>query len=423
MTRRDEIVLDDLAHPRFPADVGELMAAGATMAEACPLTEAGVLDAARAQTGLDDFGDDDFREPLSVLLGCMRDEAGLSAFGTVTVHTQLVALARNRLLLQDLLAQHPEIHDIDVRSPIIIAGLPRSGTTNLHNLLAADPALRSLPYWEALEPVPDRSEADGCTVAGGADDPRRARTQVAVDFADAALPHLGAMHEMTADHVHEEIHLLSMDFSSMFFDTMAPMPSWRAFFRQRSQVPHYRYLRTVLRALTFLRGGERWVLKTPQHLEQLTTLMEVFPDATVVITHRDPVSVTTSMVTLLAYTARLQQTDVDLVGLAAHWAPVIEDMLATCVRTREVVPPEQSVDLPLERFLADPDAAVARVYDVAGQPLDAGARAAHRRYRDEHPQGRHGSVRYDPAPFGLDPAERRRALAGYTRRFDLQEET
>ena len=166
-------------------------------------------------------------------------------------------------MLTDLLRRHPEIHDIELEPPIIVAGLPRTGTTHLHNLMAADPAFRTLPYWESIEPypLPPSAALDP--------DPRRARTDAAVEFMNRAMPHFERMHEMTTDHVHEEIQLLAVDFSTMLFETIAHVPAWVDYYRAHDQTPHYRYLRTVLQALQHERGGGRWVLKSPQHLEQL----------------------------------------------------------------------------------------------------------------------------------------------------------
>ena len=128
---------------------------------------------------------------------------------------------------------------------------------------------------------------------------------MALSFLDVAMPEFKRMHEMTVDHVHEEIQLLAIDFSSMLFETIAPMPSWRDDYLARDQRPSYAYLKKILQALQWLRGGTRWVLKSPQHLEQFPALRDTFPDATFVVTHRDPVSVTASMLTMLAYSLRL----------------------------------------------------------------------------------------------------------------------
>src|ERR1700738_245021 len=199
----------------------QIRALMATMAPECPL-EADALHAkATAETGLADFGPDDYRERLEVYLAALREIDGLHGPGIVNFHAQVLQSLKNRLLLNDLLARHPEIRDIELLPPVVIAGLPRTGTTHLHNLLAAGPTFRTIPYWESVEPFPLPAEV------GTEPDPRRARMDAAVEFMNAVMPHLALMHEMTTEHVHEEIQLLANDFSTMLFETLPPWPRAR----------------------------------------------------------------------------------------------------------------------------------------------------------------------------------------------------
>jgi len=410
--------IDDLADPKFPPDTAEILSAMAAMADGVRLEPDALMEDAAAKTGRSDFGDDRFREPLDVLCTAFRTEAGLSGPGLVSNHALFVQLLSNRLLIQDLLRRHPEIHDVRIEAPIIVCGLPRTGTTHLHNLMAADPALRSLPYWESLEPVlPDDQRPPP-----GEPDPRLARTEVALDFINSAMPYFKRMHEMTVDHVHEEIQLLAIDFSTMLFETTAAMPSWRDYYLAHDQTPHYEYLRTVLKVLQWLRGGERWVLKSPQHIEQFPALRATFPDATFVVTHRDPVSVTTSVATMITYTARLSHERVDPHFIGGYWADRIVRMLRSCADERDMLPAHQSIDVHFDEFMADDVAMVERIYDLAGQPTTDDARAAMRAFMDDHPRGKFGGIVYDLADFGLDPSERRDALRFYTDRFDVTAE-
>jgi len=377
-----------------------------------------LLEAAAEQTGVDDFGDPRFREPLAVLCGALRTEAGLSPAGVTTTWSQLVTLLKNRLLVEDVLKRHPEIHALRIERPIVIAGLPRTGTTHLHNLMSADPALRSLPYWESLEPV----LADDERQRRDEPDPRVARTEQALSVLNAALPLFRRMHEMTTHHVHEEIQLLAIDFSTMLFETMAVMPTWRDWYKSTDQSPTYRYLETVLKVLQWQRGGVRWVLKSPQHLEQFRPLMATFPDATFVVTHRDPVSITASLATMISYSARLSHERVDPRKIGRYWADRVEDMLHACVDERDVLPADQSLDVRFDEFMADDVAMVERIYRVAGQAMTPEARAAMDSFMADHPRGRHGGLIYDLADFGLDREERRRALRFYVERFAVREE-
>jgi hypothetical protein len=407
--------IDDLADPRYGDDVRAILDFMADEGARLTLEPAALMEAASSATGLSDFGADDFVERLDLLCRAMREEGGFNAAGTMAQHTLLTGLLKNRLLIEDAVARHPEILDLEIEAPIIICGLPRTGTTHLHNLISADPAIRSLPYWESLEPLLAEAERP----AAGNPDPRLARTEMALSFLNAALPYFNRMHEMTVDHTHEEIQLLAIDFSSMLFETTAPMPTWRDGYLARDQRPSYAYLVRTLKVLQWARGGTRWVLKSPQHLEQFPALVDTFPDATFVVTHRDPVSVTASMVMMLAYTARLTRDRVDVEGIGHYWADRLERMLGRCTVERDLLPADRTIDVHFDAFMADDLGMVERVYELAGQPLGEESRSAMRQFMDEHPRGRHGTVAYDLGEFGLDPSERRAALSFYTERFGI----
>jgi hypothetical protein len=409
-----DVRITDYAEPAFSPDIRALMDSVGPMAAELRLEPDAVLAEATAQSGLDDYGDPSFRERLSVLLHGLREEAGLSQFGVLSNHTLVVQLLKNRLLVQDLLQRHPEIRDEPIERPIIICGLPRTGTSHLHNLISADGSLRSLPYWESLEPVPAPGEVP---------DGRRERTQLAVDTVNAVMPLFPAMHEMTVDGVHEEIQLLAVDFSSMLFETMGVMPSWHNWYRDHDQTPHYRYLRIVLQVLQWLRGPQRWLLKSPQHLEQFGPLRTVFPDATFVVTHRDPVAVVASMITMLTYAARMSIERPDPAAYGAYWMPRLERMLQACARDRSGLPADQTIDVHFDAFMGDDVAMVERIYALAGQPFTPEVKAAMDAFMADHPRGKFGRIDYDLADFGLDAGECRDRFAFYVERFGVTPES
>jgi len=319
-TRPGLVQLDDLAEPKFSPEAEQIRDMMATLAADCPLDADALHARAIADTGLDDFGPDDYRERLDVYLAALHDIDGMHAPGIVNFFGQLSQWLKNRLLLTDLLTRHPEIHNVELLPPVVIAGLPRTGTTHLHNLLGATPSFRTLPYWESFEPFPLPSEE------GIEPDPRAARMDIAVTVMNTLMPHFALMHEMTTEHVHEEIQLLANDFSTMFMETLAYVPRWESYYLAHDQTSTYEYLATQLKALQFLRGGRRWLLKSPQHLEQLPVLDKVFPGVAVVCTHRDPVPVAISMVAMLAYTARTHRSPVPVEDIAAGWIDRLELM-------------------------------------------------------------------------------------------------
>jgi hypothetical protein len=394
-TRRPaSIRFDDLAAPVYPEAAQPIRDGLAAYGSALVLTPEALLAAATERTGLSDWGDDAFRERLAVLCTALRDEAGLSDTGTGIVFEQLVGNLINRLRLQALLTAHPEIEDVEIERPIIICGLPRTGTTHLHNLLAADPALRHLPYWESLEPFPAPGEDDPA--------PRRERCAAGLELVETSLPDFKRMHDMTVDHAHEEIQLLANDISGMLFETTYHVPSFAAHYRAHDQAPSYAYLKRSLQAMQWLRGGRRWVLKSPQHLEQFGTLAATFPDATFVVTHRDPVDVTQSMITMICYASRMATASPQPQKLSGHWLGRVANLLDGCVRDRGLLPAGQSIDIRFDDFMADEEGTLRRIYQLADQPFDADVRAAMAQFLAENPRGRHGGVIYDPADLGLD---------------------
>ncbi len=417
--RPEPVRLTDLADPEFSPDARAIVDAVGGMAADVELNGDALMTAAALQTGLDDFGSMDFVERMDVLLRALDTEAGLSPMGRVSAAGMITGLLMNRLLLTDLLARHPEIHDVEIAAPMVIAGLPRTGTTHLHNLISSDPALRSLPYWESIQPVPFPAEAE---LVGTDDDPRIARTEMSLGAMDVLMPHFKRMHEMTTWHVHEEIQLLAIDFSTMLFDTMAPMPSWREYYLAHDQTPHYGYMKTVLKAMQWLRGGERWILKSPQHLEQFGPLISTFPDATVLVTHRDPVSVMVSMSTMVCYSARTSLDPVDPVAISGYWADRLETMLNAAMRDRHLLPADQSMDILFGDFMADDIGTVRRIYELADQPLTDDSLAAIQAYNDTHQRERHGKVIYEPERLGLDLPARRQAMRPYSEAFSVPDE-
>ena len=423
MTQPGVIRIDDLGHPRLPRPLRAANALGAALApRLVALEPAALLEAACRKTGLRDFGADDFREPLAVLLGALRREAGLSALGYVTSRAMLVQLLVNRLRLEALIRQHPEIEAERITRPLVIAGLPRTGTTHLHNLISQDTALRSLPYWESLEPFPNPREMPPRKSWQEGRDPRVLRCERGLRFQDWVMPHFKRMHEMSPQARHEEIHLLAMAFSTMLFESAWPVPSYAAWYKSHDQSFAYRYLERVLKALQWLRGPKRWVLKSPQHLEQIQPLLEVFPDARFVQTHRDPLRITASLCTMITYGTRMQARHVDAHKLGRYWAARSEDLLRASVTQRAHLSEEQTFDVHFQEFMKDDLAMVERVLAFADHPLSDEARAAMQKFLAENPRGKHGSVEYVLEDVGVDPAERRRALRFYVERFGVAEE-
>lgn len=418
----DRIRITDLARPQLSdAQQGAIAYADSLQLD---LNRDSILAEARQVTGLEDFGPPDFLQRLDLLCDEWGADKELTNLGRLSLRNKLLQHARSRLLIQDVLRRHPEIHAVEIRAPIIVAGLPRSGTTHLLNLMAADSRLRALPLWESYEPVPLPGER---ALAGGVD-PRYQRCADQWQMMQSLSPLLAAMHPMNPDHIHEELELMGPDFASYNYEWLSVSPRWRDHYYACDQTPHYEYMKTVLKILTW-QGGDatgastRWVLKCPQHLEQLRVLRTVFPDATVALTHRDPVSVIQSAATMLAYGQRINRKTVDLDGLISYWSDRILHLLQACVRDRELLPGPGSIDVLFHEFMADDLAMVERIYASANLAMTDAARTQLKHFLDAHPRGRDGRVVYNlREDFGVDPAQLRARFAFYFDRFPVRVE-
>jgi Sulfotransferase family len=415
----DDIRIDDLAQPQL----NEAQRAALAWGESQPvqLRSEAVLAAARTRTGLSDFGAADFRERLDLLCEEWDADRPLTAMHRAVLFGYLARYASNRLLIHDTLKRHPQILDEKIDRPVIVTGLPRSGTTHLVNLLAADARFHSLPLWQSYEPVPLPGESplpDGT-------DPRYARCAAAWEGMRTVTPLLAAMHPMEPEHIHEELELMGPDFASYNFEWLTMSPRWRDHYLGTDQTPHYEYLKRVLQLLQWQRkqAGKRWVLKCPQHLEQLPVLLKVFPDATVVFTHRDPVAVIQSTITMQAYTQRMQRPRVEMMWLRDYWVARIERLLRACVRDCALAPPARSLHCPFHTFMRDPWIILEEVYAKAQLPLTQRARTALEQYLATHPRGRAGQVLYDlKRDFALEPPEVRERFRFYFDRFEVRPE-
>ena len=383
------------------------------------LESVGLIAEAIGKTGLSDFGPADFRPRLDAYAGAVDADDGNTNLNRLILRNRIVRLLSQRLLLTDLLSRHPEIHDIEIGRPIIVVGLPRSGTTHLVNLIASDTRRRALPYWESQEPFPLRGE--GPDVNGV--DPRFARSVAEHESSMLMTPLIQVMHDRFPQAIEEEVEILDLDFASYVLEWHGRVPQWRDYYLGLNQDEHYAYLRTTLKALTFLRGPRQWVLKSPQHCEQLGPLMRTFPDATVAFTHRDPVAVIQSAVTMLAYGDRLRRKTIDPDGLVDYWIDRVERLLRACVRDRHLVASDQSMDIPFHQLNGNEMSILETLYGYNGTELTAEARGAFRGYLDDNPRGKHGQMRYDlQGHFGRSAEEVRSRFGFYFDRFDVKEE-
>jgi hypothetical protein len=354
---------------------------------------------------------------MAVTLKAWEDDEGLARGGRITLLNHLVRVMVNRLRIEDLVKRHPEILDIQIDRPLFIAGLPRSGTTHLVNWLARDERLRSLTLWESEEPVQLRE------LAPGEVDPREARSAELWGAFEAMLPHMAAMHGMDAASIHEDNELLYMDLNCYSWEFQSRIPGWTNYYFAHDRAPSYAYEKKVLQVLTWHRGPNRWLLKSPQHMENLAAIKSVFPDATMVITHRDPIAVLRSLTTMLGYSDRIRRDPVDPPALAQLWLDRIERLLRACVDQRAAWGADQSADILFHEYMADQERVMRQVYELAGLELTPEVERQLLGYLDENPRNKHGKVIYDlEGVFGLNEAAARERFAFYYERFPVRHE-
>jgi hypothetical protein len=379
-----------------------------------------MAEEATAAAGVDDFGDaDGMWNRAAAYIGAIEADDGLTQLIRGTLRQRVVRLLRNRLSLEALLKLYPEIESIELERPFIVVGMPRSGTTHLVNLLAADPRRRALPYWESQEPLP--LPGRGPDVFGV--DPRYTQAKNEHDALMVSAPATAAMHDRFPEAIEEEVEVIDLDFAAYVLEWHARVPDWRDHYLGLDHLEHYGYLKRVLQALTFLRGPRTWVLKSPQHCEQLGPLMATFPDATVAFTHRDPVAVIQSAITMMAYSDRLRRRSIEPQWLLDYWADRVERLLGACVRDRALVPADRSVDIAFHQLNGHELDVLDDLYGRAGVELTPKVRKAFHDYLDGNPRGKHGSVHYDlQRHFDVSPSELRSRFGFYFDRFDVRSE-
>jgi hypothetical protein len=383
-----------------------------------PLEAETLIAQARRDTGLHDFGPEPLLEPLQRLCDSLRTEVPLSAAGRISAERRLLGLLTTRLRLADLWRRRPEILVLPVPAPWFIVGLPRSGTTFLQHLLAQDPGLRSAPLWEIMNPLP----LGDIEAPQPVPDPRIALAEQALAALHRAAPELQAMHEMEAEAPDEELNLLALGFCSMGFEFSFGVPSYVQWYAQQDHREGYRLFRKVLQTLQWLRGGSHWVLKAPSHMEQLGPLLDVFPDATVIQTHRDAVTATVSLASLTHHGVRNYFDEPDARRVGAAMSAAVVRLLRGIDRHRIDGDP-RFIDMQFAELMADPFAVLRRLYAAAGRPFTAEAEQAMRAWQAGHRRGRHGAHTYAAQDFGIDVTERHAALAFYHRRFQVPVDT
>jgi hypothetical protein len=394
---------------------GALRSAGLPLVS---LDEEALFERARRATGLSDFGDAWFRVPLRILLDAFDTEAELTVLGRVIARSDITRLLQNRLYMVDAHRRHPEIAAAPMRAPLFIVGLPRTGTSILHELMAQDPANRVPMTWEVMHvwPPPERATYES--------DPRIAAVENHLAGVDRLIPGFKSMHPMGAQLPQECVALTAHDFASMVFSTTHTVPSYDAWLDRADLRPVYASHRRQLQYLQWRCPAQQWVLKSPGHLWALDALLAEYPDARIVQTHRDPLKVIASLASLVPYLRGMASDRIDRRAIGREWTARLAAGLqnASEVRDRQLTDRTRVFDMHFREFIRDEIGMVRRIYDHFGMALSPEAEQRMRRFLAANPKDKHGAHRYRLGDAGLDAATERERYRSYQERFGIESE-
>ena len=374
-----------------------------------------LLRSARRHTRLTDVGLQAINVALERLVEALEREARLTLLGRLTVRRYLASLLETALLLQQERTRSPAVTEQRITAPVFIVGLPRTGTTLLHNLLVQDPETRAPLTWEAMFP------------AGFPQSPlalRRAKWKASVRLAMAnrITPKFQRLHPLGFDRPEECVALMAPGCASALFHTLYRVPSYQDWFESDRKAPGFEMHFRVLQQLQFRRGPRRWVLKCPAHLFSLDALLRRYPDARLIHIHRDPLRAIPSIASLNAtlragFSSRVDPGEIGR-DCALRWSRALERFL----QRRDSLAAERVADVAYSELVASPIATVERLYEHLGWPLSVHARASMRTYLTANPKDAHGTHRYSLQAFGLDARQEQQRFAHYCERFAIGKE-
>ena len=371
-----------------------------------------LLAAARQQTGLTELGDASILDGLERLVTALDREARLTEAGRQRMEASIVGTLANRLRVEHHLARHPELLRRPIERPLFLFGLPRTGTTLAINLLSADPARRCLLRWEAFNSVPPPRPDE---LHGG---PRYQQEQTRLDYATKMAPQISAIHHENADSPTECQFAMTPSFCAQVYDAGAYIPSYHRWFLHTSYLPAFRYHKRLLQLLQSDAPG-RWTLKNPWHPLFLDDLIQVYPDAQLVMTHRDPVEVVGSACSLLKHVRVMYSDEVDLRAIGACMMETFDLMIERTLAYKARHGWSSIYDLQYADLMRDPVGEMRKLYQHFGEPFSAAAEQGMRQHLADNPQGKHGKHTYALEDYGLSMAAVRKHYADYCRRFDI----
>ena len=380
------------------------------------MTPADLMAEARQQTGLEDFGPGDFEEGLGVYWESVCSEAKLNDIGAVAVPQLIVSSLANRLRVIDWAARNADVADERIDAPLIVIGMFRAGTTFLSNLLDRDSHNRSLLRWEAGDSVPPPSSA---TFRSG---PRVDAARTSGDLLEQLNPKMAVVHHEEPDGPTECVSVLRQDFKSLLWEAVTNVPAYGEWLRQVDQSSAYHYHRLVLQVLQHGGVRGRWTLKSPHHAIALEALTAVYPDARLVLLHRDPLVLCGSVCSLISTLSGTFSDADHQPYIAEHWTAILELSVDRIESFRAAHPEHPVLDIQYADLVQEPVETVARIYATAGEALHEDARAAMDSYVAADRKKKSGIHRYRLADAGLDEGAVAERFADYLSRYRIPSE-
>jgi len=374
-----------------------------------------LIAVARQQTGLVNLGDDAILEGLNQLVDALNSEAKLSERGQRSMEGIIVSTLANRLRVENYLAQHPELLARPIDRPMFVFGLPRTGTTLAINLLNEDPARRCFLRWEAFNSVPPPKAGELST------DPRCLAEQAKLDMSLKYMPHISAIHHEDADSPTECQFAMAPSFCAQYFEAVAEIPSYGKWFLQADYLPAFRYHKRLLQLLQSEAPG-RWTLKNPWHPLFLNELTTVYPDAQLVMTHRDPVDVVGSACSLIKHVRPMFSDRVDPENIAKTMLNTFDKMIERTLAYLQRHGPDSIYHLHYDALMRDPIGEIRKLYAHFDEPFTLAAEAAMTAFLASNPQGKHGRHAYSLEEFGLTKEQVREHFRDYCERFGIPQQ-
>jgi Sulfotransferase family len=375
--------------------------------------------AAERTGGLDDYGQAQFNEGLERFVHSLNTEANLNEIGVFIAGERALGHMVNRLNYIEDRKHNPTIAEVRIERPVFIIGMPRTGTTILHDILGQDPANRTPMTWEVMFPSPPPEAATFRT------DPRIDACAATFPSVELQIPAFKAMHPMGAELSQECVTMMGEAMVTPLFHNQFRVPSYEDWVDHGADWSHvYDFHHQQLQHLQWHNPRDRWVLKTGAHLWGLAHLLETYPDARIVFTHRDPVKSMTSYASLTTLVRSMGSDTVDPLEVAKDWTERLRTMLMRGVEVRGAkhYPDAVFYDMHFQDFITDQFAVVEQIYDALDLPMSAAGAQAMQEFIADNPPGKHGIHRYRPEEFGVVPEQVRAAFSDYIDHFGLQPE-